>query len=66
MLAASGLPASDAEDASDDLAKFAAEMEKPDKDAGRIQKIWARIKENAPTVAVMLASAASIAKLLHD
>ena len=64
-LDAAGLPPGDAEDTSDDLAKFTAEMEKPEKDPGRIRKIWGRIKDAAPTVAAVLSSAVSIAKLLH-
>lgn len=58
------LPPGDAEDTADDLAKLTAEMEKPEKDAGRIRKLWGRIRDAAPTVASILASAASIAKLL--
>ena len=54
----------DKSDAADDLAKLKAELEKPTKDEGRIQKIWNRIKDIAPTVASILASAASIGKLV--
>ncbi len=53
----------DKSDAADDLAKLKAELEKPAKDEGRIQKIWNRIKDIAPTVASILASAVSIGKI---
>ncbi len=54
----------DKSDAADDLAKLKAELEKPTKDEGRIAKIWNRIKAVAPTVAYILASAASIGKIV--
>jgi hypothetical protein len=40
QLEAEKLPPGEAEDASDDLAKLTAELEKPQKDAGRIAKLW--------------------------
>ena len=65
MLDTAALPPGDDEDAVDDLAKFTAEMEKPEKDPGRIRKLWGALKDGAPTVAAVLSSAASIAKLLQ-
>ena len=56
----------DKSDAADDLTKLKAELEKPTMDEGRIQKIWNRIKAVAPTVASILASAATITKLLSS
>ena len=49
------------EDAVGEMKKLKDELEKPIKDEGRIQKIWKRIKEVAPPVASILASAATIA-----
>ena len=48
----------------DDLNKLTAELEKPEQDDGRVQRYWNRIKEVAPTAASLLASAASLGKLL--
>jgi hypothetical protein len=52
------------EDVIDDMTKLKKELENPTKDEGRIRTIWNRIKEVAPTVASILASAASIGKLV--
>jgi hypothetical protein len=54
----------DKSDAADDLAKLKSELEKPTKDEGRIQKIWNRINDMAPTVASILASAVTIGKIV--
>src|SRR5262249_25639096 len=54
----------DKTDVTDDLTKLRTELEKPDNDEGRILKIWNRIKDIAPTVALILAPAASLAKIL--
>jgi hypothetical protein len=54
----------DKADVVDDLNKLTAELEKPEKDEGRVQRYWNRIKEVAPTVASILASAASLGKIL--
>jgi hypothetical protein len=64
-LDAEGLSEGDAEDASDSLAKLSAELEKPQKDVGRIRRLWNGIKEIAPTVAAILSSAASLDKLFR-
>ena len=61
---AADLPPGDKEDLEDDLGKLSAEMEKPEKDAGRVQKIWNRIKEIAPPIAAILSASASLSKLL--
>ena len=58
------LSEADKEDATDDLGKLTAELEKDDKDIGRVQRYWNRIKEIAPPVAAILSAATSIAKLL--
>jgi hypothetical protein len=63
LLANLELEEGDRSDASDDLGKLASELDKPTRDEGRIQKIWARIQSVAPTVASILASAVSIGKL---
>jgi hypothetical protein len=60
----SDLPNDDKADAVDQLNNLTAELEKPEKDEGRVQRYWNRIKEVAPTGASILASAASLAKLL--
>lgn len=54
----------DKSDAADDLAKLTAELDKPNKDEGRIVRLWRQIKEVAPTVASILSSAASLGKIL--
>jgi hypothetical protein len=51
-------------DVVDDLNKLTAELEKPQNDASRVQRYWNHIKEIAPPAASILASAASLAKLL--
>jgi hypothetical protein len=54
----------DKADVVDELNKLTAELEKPEKDEGRVKRYWNHIKGVAPTVASILASAASLAKLL--
>lgn len=54
----------DKEDATEDLGKLTAELEKSEKDHRLVQRYWNRIKEIAPPVAAILSSAVSIAKLL--
>lgn len=63
-LASLNISEGDKEDAADDMKKLKDELEKPTKDEGRIQKIWNRIEDVAPTVASILSSAATIGKLL--
>ena len=58
------LPDDDKEDMVEQLKNLTGELAKPEKDPGRVQRYWNRIKEVAPTVASILASAASLAKLL--
>lgn len=58
------LAESDKSDAIDDLAKLTAELDKPNKDEGRIVRLWRQVKEVAPTVASILSSAASLEKIL--
>lgn len=53
----------DKSDAVDDMKKLQEELEKPNQDEVRIQKIWARIQAVAPTVASILASAVSLGKI---
>lgn len=65
QLDAEPLTDGDAEDASDDLAKLTAELQKPEQDSGRIAALWQRIKAVTPTVATILAGAASIAKIIQ-
>ena len=40
------------------------ELAKPERETGRVRRYWGRIREVAPTVAAILASAGSIAALL--
>jgi hypothetical protein len=54
----------DKNDVADNLEKLTIELEKPQRDAGRVKRFWNRIKEVAPTVAAILSTAASIAKLV--
>jgi hypothetical protein len=58
------LPPTRKGDAQDDLGKLAEEMAKPEKDEGRIHRLWRNIKEVAPTVASVLASAATLGKIV--
>lgn len=51
-------------DLQDDLAKFTQELANPEKDETRIQRLWRNIKEVAPPIASVLASAATIAKIV--
>ena len=46
------------------LNNLTAELKKSEKDESRVQRYWNRIKEIAPTVAAILATATSLAKLL--
>jgi hypothetical protein len=46
------------------LKSLATELEKPKRETSRVRRFWERIKDVAPTVASILASAASLAKLL--
>ena len=61
----SDLSQGDKADAVEQLNNLTAELEKPEKDESRVKRYWNRIKEIAPTGASILASAASLAKLLH-
>lgn len=61
---AKDLSGTDKKDAIDQLNNLTAELEKPEKDESRVKRYWNRIKEVAPTGASILASAASLAKLL--
>jgi hypothetical protein len=61
---AKDLSDADKADAVDELNKLTAELEKPEKDESRVQRYWNRIKGVAPTVASILASAASLGKIL--
>ncbi len=56
----------DKSDAADDLIKLQVELEKPTKDEGRIQKIWNRIEDMVPTIASILASTATLAKVVSS
>jgi uncharacterized protein YjbI with pentapeptide repeats len=61
---AKDLSDADKKDAVDQLNNLTAELEKPEKDESRVKRYWNRIKEVAPTGASILASAASLVKLL--
>jgi hypothetical protein len=54
----------DKADVLDDLNKLTAELEKPEKDPGRVHRYWNRIKEVAPPVAAILTTATILSKLL--
>jgi hypothetical protein len=54
----------DKADATDNLSKLSEEMQKPTPEPSRVRRLWYGIKEIAPTVASLLASAVSIAKLV--
>jgi hypothetical protein len=47
------------------LNKLTAKLDQAPREVGMIQTFWKRIKDAAPTVATILASAASLAKLLQ-
>lgn len=61
---AAGLGEADTADATDDLGKLTAELEKPEKDPGLVRRYWNRLKEVVPTVANIIASAKTVADLL--
>ena len=65
LLESAALSETDKADATEDLDKLTAELEKEEKAPGLIRRYWSRIKEVAPTVASVLSSVASLAKLLH-
>lgn len=48
----------------DSLSRITAELQTSQPNPERLRRFWDRIQENAPTVASILSSAASIAKLL--
>ena len=50
--------------AQDDLGKLGEELAKPDKDEGRIHRLWRNVKEVAPSVASILGSVATLAKIV--
>ena len=56
----------DKADAADDLVKVAAELEKPEKDAGRLHRYLNRIKDVVAPAASILTSVASIARLIES
>lgn len=53
----------DKTDVVENLGKLTAELEKPEKDAGLVQRYWGRIKEVTPIISSIISSAASVAKL---
>lgn len=59
-----GLTETDKKDVLDDLGKLTDEMGQKPPEANRVQRLWKRIKEVAPTASAILASAVSIAKLM--
>jgi hypothetical protein len=60
-----GLPEADKDDVADDLGKLTAELTKPQPDVYRVRRLWMRIRETAPTVAAILASASRLAELMN-
>lgn len=58
------LPTADKEDVTDQLSKITSELDKPKPDIGRVERFWSRIKDVAPTVAIILQTAETISKLL--
>ncbi len=54
----------DKKDVLDDLGKLTEEMEKPTPEPGRVVRFFTRIKEIAPSVATILSSTATIAKVI--
>jgi len=52
-----GLPEGDKNDVADDIGKITHELAQPTPEPGRIVKLWGRIKNAAPVVAVALQSA---------
>ncbi len=54
----------DKQDVVESLKKLAAELDKPNREPGLVKRYWNRVKEVAPTVASLLASAATIAKMV--
>ena len=55
---------SEKEDAVDNLKKLTTELDKADRDPGLVKRYWNRVKEVAPTVAALLSTVASIAKIM--
>jgi hypothetical protein len=64
MIDALEISEDDKADATDDLGKLSEEMQKPVPEPGRVRRLLNRIKDVAPTVASLLASAVNIAKLV--
>ena len=60
---AASLPVSDKGDASDALGKLAEELQKPQRDSGRLKRLWENIKAIAPSAASVLASSVKLAKM---
>lgn len=59
-----GLVEVDKADATDNLGKLTAELEKPEKDPSLVRRYWNRLKEVVPTAATIIASAKTVADLL--
>jgi hypothetical protein len=58
-----GLSESDKADLLDDLGKLTGELEKPGRDASRVQRFLNRIMEVSSSVGEIISSAASISRL---
>ena len=58
------LTETDKKDVLDDLGKLTDEMGQKAPEASRVQRLWKRIKEVAPTASAILASAVAISKLI--
>jgi hypothetical protein len=58
------LTGADKDDAADDLGKLAEEVSKPQPQPGRVRRLFESLKQLAPDVAAILASAAKIGELI--
>ena len=56
----------DRADALQSIEKLQLELEKPEREPGRIARFWKRLKEVTPTVGGILSSAKTIAEILKQ
>ena len=57
------IPVTHRNDAIDSLGKLAEELQKPQRDEGRLKRLWENIKAIAPAGASILASSVELAKI---
>jgi len=63
ILEAEVIPSADKEDAADALGKLTEELQKPQRDPGRLKRLWENVKGIAPSAASALSSSVELAKI---